>query len=217
MSRLAAALLALATACGLVLAQGSHHTHQHRFDHAERWAKEFDDPARDHWQMPAEVIRALALAPQSTVADLGAGTGYFATRLARALPNGKVYAVDLEKDMVRYLGERARKEGLANLVPVLGAPDTPNLAARVDLVLVVNTAHHIEQRRAYFQRLRGHLSAGARVAVIDFTPDARIGPPPAARLPEATLHAELVDAGYRRVATHGFLPNQYFVVYQAPQ
>ena len=214
MNALAGIVLVLASS--LALAQGSHHTHQHRFDNAERWAKAFDDPARDAWQKPADVVRALGLAPDAAAADIGAGTGYFAVRLARALPKGKVYAVDLEQDMLRHLGERARKEGLANLVPVQGAPDTPNLPERVDLVLMVDTAHHIDQRRAYFQRLREGLSPGARVVVIDFTPESTIGPPPAARLPEATLHAELVEAGYRRVATHGFLPHQYFVVYQVP-
>ena len=208
--------LVLAFTSAIALAQGSHHSHQHSFGDAEKWAKEFDDPARDAWQKPAEVIKALALAPDAKVADIGAGTGYFSVRLARAVPRGKVYAVDLEPDMVRYLGERAKKEGLANLVPVKGDAETPNLPERVDLVLMVDTAHHIDKRRTYFRRLLERMAPGGRIAVIDFTPESKIGPPPAGRLATSKLHSELSEAGYGRVAVHTFLPNQYFVVYQAP-
>lgn len=88
------------------------HTHRHAFSDAERWARIFEDPARDAWQKPDEVVQALRLAPDAVVADIGAGTGYFAARLARAVPNGRVFAVDIEPDMVRYLTERARREKL---------------------------------------------------------------------------------------------------------
>jgi tRNA G46 methylase TrmB len=98
------------------------HTHHHDFKGAEHWAKVFDDPARDAWQKPHEVIGALALAPDAAVADIGAGTGYFAVRLAHMTPKGRVYAVDIEPDMVRHLRERAAKSGLANLEAVQGKP-----------------------------------------------------------------------------------------------
>jgi predicted methyltransferase len=75
--------------------QGAHR--EHRFDDPERYAKSFDDPARDEWQMPARVIETLALAPGQVVADIGAGTGYFSVRLAKAAARPKVYAVDIEK------------------------------------------------------------------------------------------------------------------------
>jgi ubiquinone/menaquinone biosynthesis C-methylase UbiE len=100
------AVAALAALAGLSAAQ-TPHTHQHGFGDAEKWAHVFDDPERDAWQKPHQVIQALGLKPDAVVADLGAGTGYFSVRLARMLPKGKVYAVDLEPDMVKYLGERA--------------------------------------------------------------------------------------------------------------
>src|SRR5215470_14968875 len=75
------------------------HAHQHSFGDAEKWSQVFDDPKRDAWQKPHEVIQALALKPDAVVADIGAGTGYFAVRLARMLPKSKVYAVDVEPDM----------------------------------------------------------------------------------------------------------------------
>lgn len=187
--------------------------HEHAFRDAERWARVFDDPAREGWQKPQEVIAALALPPDAVVADLGAGTGYFAVRLARALPQGHVYGVDVEPDMVRYLAERARREGLANLTVVQAAPDDPRLPRPVDLVLVVNTYHHIADRSAYFERLQRSLRPGGRVAIVDFLPDAPVGPPRATRIPAATVKEEMGRAGYGLAAEHGFLPYQYFLVF----
>jgi ubiquinone/menaquinone biosynthesis C-methylase UbiE len=190
------------------------HTHQHGFSGAEHWAQVFDDPARDAWQKPHEVIEALKLAPDATVADIGAGTGYFAVRLAHMTPKGRVYAVDIEPDMVKYLGERAGKSGLANLTPVLGTPDDAKLPAKVDLVLMVDVYHHIERREAYFRKLAGSLKPGGVVAIIDFAKDSPIGPPPESRLAAKDVRAEMERAGYVAVREHGFLPHQYFLVFR---
>ena len=86
-------------------------THHHDFADAKKWSARFDDPARDEWQLPDRVIAALELPADARVADLGAGTGYFAVRLARAVPSGRVWGVDLEPDMVRHLNQRAANEG----------------------------------------------------------------------------------------------------------
>ena len=99
--------------------------YQHSFGHAESWAKEFDDPARDAWQKPAEVLDALHLEPTARVADLGAGTGYFSAQIAKRIPESKLFALDIEPDMLRYLEERAHREHLHVLVPVLGVPKRP--------------------------------------------------------------------------------------------
>ena len=205
---LAALLVLLAAGCAAPTGP-----HGHAFRDAERWARVFDDPAREAWQKPEEVVRALALGPDAVVADLGAGTGYFTVRLARALPRGHVYAVDVEPDMVRYVAERARREGLANVTAVPAAPDYPRLPRPVDLVLVVNTYHHLADRSAYFERLRRSLRFGGRVAIVDFLPDAPLGPPRATRIPAAVVKEEMGRAGYGLAAEHGFLPYQYFLVF----
>ena len=108
------AALALLTCMPLVAQHGEQHMHR-RFDDAEKWSKVFDDPARDAWQKPVEVIAALKLAPDAVVADIGSGTGYFAVRLARAVPRGRVYGADVEPEMVRFLNDRAARESLGNL------------------------------------------------------------------------------------------------------
>jgi cyclopropane fatty-acyl-phospholipid synthase-like methyltransferase len=191
------------------------HTHQHGFSGAEQWARYFDDPARDAWQKPHEVIQALDLRPNAKVADIGAGTGYFSMRLAHMTPNGRVYAVDIEPDMVGYLTDRAKREKLDNVRAVLATPSDPKLPEKVDRVLVVDTYHHIGEREAYFRRLRGYLRPGAEVAIIDFTRSSPTGPPVEERLPPEQVTAEMEHAGYRLVRSPEFLPQQYFLVFAA--
>jgi SAM-dependent methyltransferase len=189
-------------------------THRHQFGDADKWAKVFDDPARDAWQKPHEVIMALKLAPDAAVADVGSGTGYFAARLAHFVPKGRVYGVDTEPDMVKYLAERAKREGLANLVSLAGAPDDPHLPAKVDLILLVDVYHHIAGREKYFRKLQGSLKAGGRIAIIDFSEEAAMGPPKRERVSPQRVRAELAQAGYVLAEEHGFLPNQYFLVFR---
>ena len=192
--------------------QGNQHFHGH-FDDAEKWSKTFDDPARDAWQKPDEVIRALALSPAASVADIGSGTGYFAVRLARALPQGQVYGADVSADMVKFLNERAAKEKLPNLVSHQTGESDPRLPAPVDLVLVVDTYHHIAKRSAYFERLKTRLKPGGRVAIIDFRPDSPSGPPPEHRTAPEQIIAEMDRAGYRLADRQEFLARQSFLVF----
>jgi len=204
-------LVALALFAALSLAAWAQH--HHRFDGAENWARVFDDPARDAWQKPDEVIRALRLAPGAKVADIGAGTGYFAARLARAVPAGRVYAADAEPDMVRYLAERAKREGLANLIPVQAGEGEARLPEPVDVALLVDVYHHIPARTDYFAALRASLQPGGRVAIVDFRLDSPRGPPRRARIAPEAVKQELARAGYALVEEHGFLPDQYFLVF----
>ena len=185
------------------------------FDNAEKWANEFDDPARDAWQKPEEVLDALHLARTAKVADLGAGTGYFSARIARRVSEGKLFSVDLEPDMLRYLRERAQREHLDVLVPVLASAESANLPEPVDLVLIVDTYHHIDNRVAYFAALKASLRPGGRLAIVDFKADSPNGPPPEHRLAPEKVTAELDAAGYSLAATHLFLPRQYFLVFQS--
>jgi predicted methyltransferase len=204
---------ALAVAVALAVSVAAPGGHAHRFDDPQRWAKTFDDPARDKWQKPDEVIKALALEPGQLVADIGAGTGYFTVRLARAVPTGLVFAVDVEPKMARYIAERARKEKLANVRTVVGGEEAANLPQPVDRVLVVNTYHHIDARPTYFRALRDSLKPGARVAIIDHRLDAPRGAPKHMRLPPEKIAAEMEEAGYRLVEAFEFLPYQSYQVF----
>ena len=209
------ALGSLSSVARPVSAQSTH-TRQHTFSDADKWSQVFDDPKRDAWQKPHEVIQALDLKPDALVADIGAGTGYFSVRLAHMVPKGRVYAVDTEPDMVKHLAERAKRDGLTNLTPVSAQPADPKLPEKVDLVLLVDVYHHVENRERYFKALSNSLKADGRVAIIDFRVNSTSGPPKSARIAPERVKAELKSAGYTLVQEHAFLPNQYFLVFRIP-
>ena len=192
----------------------SPHTHQHSFSGAEQWATVFDDPNRDRWQKPHDVIQALAINADAAVADIGAGTGYFSIRLAHMVPRGTVYGVDAEPEMVRYLSERAKKLGLRNLFVLESKADAPQLPTKVDLVLFVDVYHHLENRSIYMKKIRDSLKPRGRIAVIDFKLDSPLGPPKHARLSTEQVKAEMKSAGFSLIEEHNFLPNQFFLIFQ---
>jgi FkbM family methyltransferase len=213
-ARLAVAALFLATAWIPAASAQTPHTHQHRFGDAEKWAKVFDDPERDAWQKPHEVIHALALKPDAIVADIGAGTGYFTVRLAHMTPKGRVYGVDTEPAMVKHLAGRAKQAGLANVSAIQAKPGNPALPEKADLILFVDVYHHVEDRERYFRQLQKSLKPGGRIAVIDFRMDSPVGPPQRARVEPSRVKDEMKRAGYALAQEHPFLPNQYFLVFE---
>ena len=192
----------------------SHADHMERHFDPKESALRFDDPARDMWQLPDRVISALDLKRGQIVADIGAGTGYFSVRLAKSKASPKVYAADIEPSMVRYLRERAAKEGLNNVIAVQASADEPNLPEPVDLVLIVDTYHHIGDREAYFRRLAKSIKPGGQVVIIDFKPDSPEGPPREFRFPLEQFKSEMGKAGYKLTTQHNFLPRQEFLIFE---
>jgi arsenite methyltransferase len=187
--------------------------HQHHPPHdAAEYAKILEDPQRDVWQLPQEVIMALSLQPQETIADIGAGSGYFTRRFARHAK--KIYAVDIDAKLL----EMVRKNAPANVETVLAAPDDPKLpAASVDTIFFCDVLHHIENRPAYYAKLVKALKPGGRIVDIDFhkkpTP---FGPPEAMRLSEDEVIREFQAAGFRKTKSLDILPYQYFLTFQRP-
>jgi len=216
MSKRALFALLLGSALGLDAACAHAPAPEMRFDDADAWATHFENPHRDTWQLPDEVVRALEITPTMKLADLGAATGYFSVRLARAAKEGRVWAIDIEPMMVRYVIRRARLQGLDNLFGILATPDDPMLPEAVDLVLIVDTYHHIQNRPAYFERLRGQLRPGGRLAVVDFRlGELPVGPPASMRLAPEVVQEELEAAGYVLDKSYDLLPYQYFLVFGA--
>jgi cyclopropane fatty-acyl-phospholipid synthase-like methyltransferase len=196
-----------------------HKHHQHgddmplRFEKADEWAKIFDDPERDAWQRPDEVVQLLSLSPGMAVADIGAGTGYFLGRLSRGVGReGRVIGIDVEEDMVRYMKERAARDGLENVEAVLVPFDDPKLApGSVDRILIVDTWHHIGSRKAYTEKLAAALRPGGFVAVVDFTMETDKGPPKEHRIPPEQAVKELEAGGLAATVVEETLPDQYLV------
>lgn len=174
-----------------------------------------EDPSRDAWQKPDEVIATLKLSPGEVVCDIGAGPGYFALRAARAVGDaGAVFAVDVEPAILEVLRERIRASGARNVTPVLGLPDDPLVPpASCDLILVVDTYHHFPDGPAYLQRLARSLKPGGRIVNIDFHKrELPVGPRIDHKVAEEDFRKDAKKAGLEVIAAPEILPYQYFLV-----
>jgi SAM-dependent methyltransferase len=169
----------------------------------EAYLARLEDPERAAWQKPDLVVRALRLRPGQTACELGAGPGYFAFRLARAVGRGgRVYAVDAEPRMLEYLAARIRKVRARNVTPVLGLDDDPLLPARsCDVILTVNTYHHFPDGPAFLRRLGRSLRPGGRIANVDFhRRETPVGPPVEHRIAREEFLRQARRAGLTVVA-----------------
>jgi arsenite methyltransferase len=182
----------------------------HSFADAEAQSRALDDPARNAWQQPEEVLRAMQLAPTMSVADVGAGTGYFAVRLARAVPEGAVTATDIEPNLVRFVNERARREGLSNLHAIL-ATEAGLARGSFDRILVVHVWHHLTDRGAFARDLSAALRRDGKLFIVDFAVTARRGPPPSIRVAPESIMAELEAAGLTARVSAVAVPDLYIV------
>jgi ubiquinone/menaquinone biosynthesis C-methylase UbiE len=209
-------------------AHGAHH-HAHGAGHGEGHAHGFDQNRnpedfaaylarlegedRAAWQRPDEVVAALGLAPGQIACDAGAGPGYFALRLARAVgPAGRVYAIDVEPRMIAVLEERVRAAGLGNVTPILAAGGEPLPPEPCHAILIVNTYHHFPDGVATLRRLAGRLAPGGRLVNVDFhAGELPVGPPPEHKLSRDDFVAAAEAAGLRVVDERTFLPYQYLV------
>lgn len=172
-------------------------------------------PGRPRWQKPARVIRAIGVRRGQVVADVGAGPGFFALRLARAVgPAGHVYAVDPEAVLLDVLRDRLARSGARNVTPVLSRGDDPMLPpGSCDVALIVNTYHHFTNGAAFLRRLRRALAPGGRLVNIDFARrETPVGPPVHHRVAREAFLRAAHRAGLTLVAEHRFLPHQYFLV-----
>ncbi len=178
----------------------------------------YEGLSRDQWQRPDAVIALLGIGPGDRVADLGAGGGYFTFRLAEAVGEpGRVYAVDVDDDMVDYLTQQVRERSAANVTVVRGEFEDPKLPdGEIDLLFTCNTYHHIADRSAYFRRVLVDLAPSGRVAIVEY--DGRGGW--FARTfghftPAETIEREMREAGFERIRSYEILPRQSFQIFRA--
>ena len=204
---------------------------QHGQGHSERrgpsdiqqYIESLEKPQRDRDQKPDEVIKALQVDQYMTIADIGAGSGYFTRKFVWAVQDkGMVYAIDVEPAMLKYNEEMVEHLHTPyNAKFVLAKPDDPMLPPRaVDLVFLCNTYHHLSMRSEYFKHVRESLKPGGRVAIIDFYHDERSGELGFSKdhlVRRDTVIDEMSQAGYKLINEHTFLNRQYFLEFQADE
>ena len=191
------------------------HVHRLHGDPAA-YIKALEDPARDAYQKPHEVIEALAIKPGEVIADIGSGSGYFTLRLARHVgEKGHVYGVDVNADMLRHLNERIRDGGVLNASTILARPDDPLLPQAVDRFVVIDVWHHVDDQAKYLTLMKKLLKPGGQVVMIDFHKrDLPVGPPAAMKISREALVAQMETHGFKVAREHTFLPYQYFLVFE---
>ena len=183
---------------------------------AAEWTKTLESPERVAGLRTGDVIARLNLKPGDVVADLGAGTGLFSLPLAKAVPSGRVYAVELDEGFLTEIRGKSKAGNVPNIVPVLGKFTDPALPARdVDVAFFHDVLHHVENRAAYLKSVAGYLKPGGRIAVIEFNP----GDSPHKAEPQLVVSKEqaagwMADAGLVPAEDIQLFPDKYFVVYR---
>jgi arsenite methyltransferase len=175
-----------------------------------------ENPQRDAEQKPDEVIAALGLKQGEVLADIGAGSGYFSFRFARKVgDSGRIYAVDINPDMIVYMNRHIRDSKLKNVVTVLSAPDDPLLMDdSINRFFICNTWHHIENRPSYIARMKKMLKPGGQIIVVDYMKKALpVGPPPEMKMARENVIREMESNGFKLSKEYTFLPYQYFLVF----
>jgi ubiquinone/menaquinone biosynthesis C-methylase UbiE len=183
---------------------------------AERVAS-FERPERIERMKPDEVIKALDIKNGTVMADIGAGSGAMTRRFAKVVaPKGKVYAVDIDGEILDYLKEEARKQNLTSIVTIKSTEDDPMLPKdSIELAFFSDTTHHIAHRVVLYRNLMPALKKGGRMAIIDVGPDAPGHPHKAEELvPKDQVIREAEEAGFRFVKEFPFLPRDYFLLFE---
>jgi SAM-dependent methyltransferase len=170
---------------------------------------------RDWFQRPAAIVTALHLASDAIVADLGCGPGYLTRRLAHAVPEGLVYAVDVEPRQIYRLHDYLLEEKVFNVIPVLSSLVDPHLPpGQVDMIVILDTYHHFDDRDQYLQTLTRALAPGGRIAIIDYYKrKLPIGPPIDHKMARTEVLEEFARAGYTLLEEPDVLEYQYFLLF----
>jgi SAM-dependent methyltransferase len=188
------------------------------FKDVEKYIAFLERPERAKWQRPDAVIAALRLGGDETVVDVGAGSGYFSFRFARAVPRGKVVAIDIEPEMVRHIHHQATSEKIANVEAALGKPDDPGIPSGADLVFVCDVLHHVPDAAAWLGKVANGMKSGARFVLIEFKQGKLPqGPPEKLKIPRAKLLSLATFAGLvLDTEKPKLLPHQTFMVFRKP-
>ena len=171
---------------------------------------------RQQEEDPERALRVLAVQPGSTVADVGAGSGYYTRRLSQLVgPNGKVYANDLQPGMLQILRSRLERERILNVEPVLGAVDDPRLPANaVDLILMVDVYHEFSEPQAMLRHMRTALKPGGRLVLLEYrAEDPRVPIRPEHKMTVAQAKLEVESEGFALTTVNEDLPWQHILIF----
>jgi ubiquinone/menaquinone biosynthesis C-methylase UbiE len=175
--------------------------------------------AREREEQPRKAIELMELRPTDTVADIGAGTGYFSFRIAEKVPKGKVLATDIQPEMLAIIANTAKKRDVANVEPILGTVEDPKLPdAAVDVVLMVDSYHEFDHPREMMLAIVKALRPGGRVIDLEYRgEDPNVNIKPHHKMTQAQAKKEMEAVGLKWVKTLDDLPQQHMMIFQKPK
>ena len=175
-------------------------------------------PERERQERTDLLIERLAIDPDDNVADIGAGTGYFTFPIAARVPEGQVYAVDIQPEMLTLLGERQKALSVANVKAVLGSETSPNLPANtIDLALIVDAYHEFSYPREMGVALFESLRPGGKLVLIEYRSEDRSVPIKTLhKMSEEQVRLEMQAIGLDWVTTEDYLPQQHVLIFEKP-
>lgn len=180
---------------------------------AEEYIKLLEGERRVTGLQVDKVIATLKIKSNHKIADIGSGSGLFTRPLAKKAAKGMVYAVDIDQKLLDHVAKTSADEKLANVKTILAAEDDPKLPEQVDLIVIIDTMHHIANQPTYVKTLKKFLRKGGRIAIIDFSKTWPAGHEKMVYKLE-DLDGWMKAAGYKQVETYDFLDNNFFVVYR---
>ncbi len=183
------------------------------FKEVQKYIEFLERKDRELWQKPDAVINELLLEGTEKIADVGAGSGYFTFRLSKELPKGKVYAIDIEPEMIRHIHHKTVSRKIQNIEVILSTPDNPNIPKNVDIVIICDVLHHVKDKEYWLKAVFSQMKDDSRLVLIEFK-EGKLpeGPPEDIKIPLEKMISITTNAGFINLQQNDeLLPYQYYL------
>jgi SAM-dependent methyltransferase len=186
------------------------------FEDSKKYVEFLEREDRAVWQKPDEIVSSLNLAGTETIADMGAGSGYFSFRFSKALPKGKVIAIDTDPEMIRYIHHKALSSGIKNIEVLLSSCDDPEIPEKTDIVFICDVMHHVDKRAQWLAKLNSKIEKGTKLVLIEFKEgNLPEGPPGNVKISAKEMLTLMRDANFKLIQENLILlPYQNYFVFE---
>ncbi|MFH0974394.1 MAG: class I SAM-dependent methyltransferase [Spirochaetota bacterium] len=186
------------------------------FENVNKYIDFLERKDRTAWQKPDLVISSMGLKGSESIADIGAGSGYFTFRFASALQKGRVIAIDAEPDMIRHIHHKSMMTGIKNIQVILASYDNPRVPKDIDIVFICDVLHHVKNRTEWLMKLNTEMRKGSKLVLIEFKEgNLPEGPPKKMKIPGKEMLSIVTEAGFKLVKQNNdLLPYQYYYEFE---
>jgi ubiquinone/menaquinone biosynthesis C-methylase UbiE len=186
--------------------------HMKPFAETEKYIEFLERKDRALWQKPDSVVSAMKLKGTETIADVGAGSGYFTFRFASHLPKGRIIAIDIDPEMIRHIHHKAMSSEIENIDMVLASADDPKIPEYVTVVFICDVLHHLKDRAKWLSKVNSEIKKGTRLVLIEFKEGALPeGPPEKIKISAKEMESSVSNAGFALVKKNtSMLPYQNY-------